>query len=150
MTASHNPSESIPATDLAGDGRYPPTGSMLASIVRIVADGNGGSRFEDTVEKLIPAEFAPPAPPLGVSEPQCAKLARFIGAPAGWDSPPHPAPACQWVIIIRGTVEVRATDGAVRRFGPGTVVQLEDTTGTGHATRVLPGEDWVACVVVIA
>jgi hypothetical protein len=120
-----------------------------ASIVRIVADGNGGSRFEDAVDTLVPADFAPPAPPLGVSEPRPATAARFIGAPAGWDSPPHPAPAHQWVIIVRGTVEVRATDGTVRRFGPGTVVCLEDTTGTGHSTRVLPGEDWVAFVVAV-
>ena len=138
MTTLHSRSQSAHAT-----------GSMLASIVRIIGDGNGGSRFEDTVDTLIPAEFAPPAPPLAVSEARSATVARFIGAPAGWNSPPHPAPTCQWVIIIRGTVEVRVTDGDVRRFGPGTVVQLEDTTGTGHATRVLPGEDWVACVVVI-
>lgn len=51
--------------------------------------------------------------------------------------------------MVRRTVEVRVTDGAVRRFGLGTVVQLEDTTGAGHATRVLPGEDWVACVVLL-
>jgi len=118
-----------------------------ASIVRIVADGNGGSRFEDAVDTLVPAVFAPPAPPLGVSKPRAATRARFIGAPAGWDSPSHPAPTRQWVVVVRGTAEVRTTDGAVRRFGPGTVVQLEDTTGAGHATRVLPGEDWIAFVV---
>jgi hypothetical protein len=121
--------------------------TMRASIVRILADGSGGSRFEDAVDTLVPADFAPPAPPLGVSKPYAATVTRFIGAPAGWDSPPHPAPALQWVIIVRGVVEVRASDGAVRRFGPGTVVQLEDTTGAGHATRVLPGEDWIACVI---
>lgn len=52
------------------------------------------------------------------------------------------------MIILRGTVEVRTTDGAVRRLGPGTAVHLEDTTGPGHATRILPGEDWVAFVIV--
>jgi hypothetical protein len=113
------------------------------------ADANGGSHFEDAIETLIPAIFAPPAPPLGVSEPASATAVRFIGAPAGWDSPPHQAPAPQWVIILRGTVEVRATDGAVRRFGPGNVVHLKDTTGAGHATRVLPGEDWIALVVAV-
>jgi hypothetical protein len=119
-----------------------------ASIVRIIADASGCSRFEDAVDTFAPADFAPPAPPLGVSEPGPATATRFIGAPAGWDSPPHPAPSLQWVIILRGTVEVRTTDGAMRRFGPGTAVHLEDTTGPGHATRVLPGEDWVALVVV--
>lgn len=121
---------------------------MHSSIVRIIADTSGGSRFADAIDSFVPAEFAPPAPPLGVSEPSPATATRFIGAPAGWDSPPHPAPSLQWVIILRGTVEVRTTDGAVRRFGPGTAVHLEDTTGPGHATRVLPGEDWVAFVVV--
>lgn len=43
------------------------------------------------------------------------------------------------MIILCGTVEVRTTDGVARQFGPGTVIHLEDTTGPGHATRVLPG-----------
>jgi hypothetical protein len=102
----------------------------------------------DDVDTLDPVDFAPPAPPLGVPEPGFATATRFIGAPAGWDSPPHPAPALQWVIILRGTVEVRTTDGEVRWFGPGTALHLEDTRGPGHATRVLPGDDWVAFFVV--
>src|SRR5262249_9068033 len=114
-----------------------------------VACGAGGSRFGDAVASRVPGGSAPPARPLGVPRVRLATTARFIGAPAGWDSPPHPAPASQWVIVVRGTVEVRATDGAVRQFGPGTVVQLEDTIGAGHATRVLPGEDWVALVVEV-
>ncbi|HJW09216.1 MAG TPA: hypothetical protein VJ483_06245 [Holophagaceae bacterium] len=121
---------------------------MHAPIVRIINDAGGGSRFVDAIDTLVPADFAPPAPPLGVSEPVSATSTRFIGAPAGWDSPPHPAPSLQWVIILRGTVEVRTTDGEVRRFGPGTAVHLEDTMGPGHATRVLPGEDWLALVIV--
>lgn len=121
---------------------------MHAPIVRIIADESGQSRFEDASAELFPAAFAPPAPPLGVSERGAATAGFFIGAPAGWDSPPHPAPARQWVIILRGTVEVRTGDGAVRQFGSGTVVHLEDTTGPGHATRVLDGEDWLAFVIV--
>lgn len=120
----------------------------VASFVRIIGDGRGGSRFADAVHTLALADFAPPAPPLYVSEPGSATATRFIGAPAGWDSPPHPAPSPQWVIILRGIVEVRTTDGAARRFGPGTAIHLEDTMGAGHATRVLPGEDWLAFVIV--
>jgi hypothetical protein len=121
--------------------------TMDAQIVRIVADAHGNSRFVDAIETLTTAEFAPPAPPLAVSAARPATSTRFIGAPAGWDSPPHPAPSVQWVVILRGTVEVRTADGALRRFGPGTMVHLEDTMGCGHATRVLPGEDWLALVV---
>ena len=121
---------------------------MHASIVRIVVDASGANRFEDGVDALVPTDYAPPAPLVCVSVPRPAAATRFIGAPAGWESPPHPAPAHQWVITLRGTVEVRTSDGAVRRFGPGSAVHLEDTTGPGHASRVLPGDDWVAFVVV--
>ncbi|HTA93124.1 MAG TPA: hypothetical protein VK745_26280 [Polyangiaceae bacterium] len=121
---------------------------LHATIVRIVTDADGGSRFEDAVSPLDTADFAPPAPPLGVSEPGAATATRFIGARAGWDSPPHPAPTRQWVIMLQGSVEVRTSDGATRRFGPGTVVKLEDTTGEGHTARVLPGDDWVAFVII--
>jgi hypothetical protein len=121
---------------------------MHAPIIRIITDSTGGSRFADGADLLAPADFAPPVSPLDASAPRPAAATRFIGAPAGWDSPPHPAPSPRWIIILRGTVEVRTTDGAVRQFGPGTAIHLEDTTGSGHATRVLPGEDWVAFVVV--
>jgi hypothetical protein len=121
---------------------------MKVSIVRIVTDAAGNSRFMDDLEELALAEFAPPAPAIGVSEPRPATAMRFIGAPAGRDLPPHPAPRRQWIVILHGTVDVGTTDGAVRRFVPGTVVRLEDTSGPGHSTRVLAGEDWLAMVVV--
>jgi hypothetical protein len=54
-----------------------------------------------------------------------------------------------WVIILRGTVEVRATDGAVRVFGPGTVVHLEDTTGGRPRDARLTGRGLGAFVVAI-
>ena len=79
-----------------------------------------------------------------------AATARFIGAPAGWDSPAHPAPARQWVVMVRGRVEATTTDGEARVFGPGVAVLLEDTNGTGHRTRVVGDEPWLALVVVLA
>ena len=79
-----------------------------------------------------------------------SRSVRFIGAPAGWDSPPHPAPARQWVVMIQGIVEATTTDGEARRFGPGAAVLLEDTAGVGHRTRVVGDEPWLAIVVVLA
>jgi hypothetical protein len=114
---------------------------MSAPIVRIVADASGHSRFVDDAEPL--ASDAP-----SLSAPHQASSVRFLAAPAGWDLPSHPAPRVQWMVTLRGTVEVRTTDGAVRRFNAGDVVRLEDTTGLGHATRVVSGADWLALVVV--
>jgi hypothetical protein len=124
-------------------------GAMQVSFVRIVATPDGGSRFVDDAVGLVDGDFAPPAPPLGLGPEAGARVGRFIGAPAGWDSPPHPAPARQWVVMVRGSVEATTTDGEVRRFGPGMAVLLEDTTGAGHRTRVLGDEPWHAMVVVL-
>jgi hypothetical protein len=122
---------------------------MHATFTRIVMAPDGGSRFQDAGESLADGSFAPPAPPLGLGEAVAAETVRFIGAPAGWDSPPHPAPARQWVVMIRGTVESTTSDGEVRQFGPGDAVLLEDTTGEGHRTRVVGDGDWLAMVVVL-
>jgi len=124
-------------------------GPQLVPFVRIVADETGGSRFVDGAEALALADFAPPAPPLGVSAMASASGSGFIGAPAGWDSPPHPAPRCQWVVMLRGTVEATTSDGEARRFGPGAAVLLEDTHGVGHRTRVVGDEPWLAMVVTL-
>ena len=93
-------------------------GDVPVPFVRIVATPDGGSRFVDDAAGLVDGDFAPPAPPLGLGPVAGARSVRFIGAPAGWDSPPHPAPARQWVVMVRGIVEATTTDGEVRRFGP--------------------------------
>ena len=123
---------------------------MRAAYVRIVSDEAGGTRFDDSGADLAPGDFAPPAPPLDLSAVVPSAGVRFIGAPAGWDSPPHPAPRRQWVVTLRGTVEATTSDGESRRFGHGAAVLLEDTRGEGHRTRVVGDEDWLAMVVVLA
>jgi hypothetical protein len=41
----------------------------------------------------------------------------------------------QYIIILEGEVEVGVSESDKRRFGPGNVLLLEDTTGKGHSTR---------------
>ena len=48
---------------------------------------------------------------------------------------PHPAPRQQWVLMLRGAIEVEVSDGSRRTFGPGDLLRAEDTDGTGHITR---------------
>jgi len=38
-------------------------------------------------------------------------------------------------VHLEGTVEVEASDGERRRFGPGDVVLVEDVSGRGHVTH---------------
>ena len=63
---------------------------------------------------------------------------RFLNPRPGFtEQPRHPAPRRQLAVILAGMLEVECGEGEVRRFGPSSVVLLEDTTGTGHITRVV-------------
>ncbi len=48
---------------------------------------------------------------------------------------PHCAPARQFIIHLRGAVEVTVSDSERREFGPGSIVLMDDTHGKGHTTR---------------
>ena len=120
-----------------------------ARVTRIVTDVRGGTAFAEADVPLELGDFAPPAPPMLRSEPVAARAVRFVGATAGWDSPPHPAPARQYIVMLRGTVRATVTDGETRTFMPGDVVLLEDTTGEGHRTFIPGDADWLALVVVL-
>jgi uncharacterized cupin superfamily protein len=39
--------------------------------------------------------------------------------------------------MLRGAIEVEATDGARRRFEPGDLLFVADVTGRGHITRAI-------------
>ena len=115
--------------------------------VRLYADADGESHFEDLEVELSAVEFAPPAPPLNLSTFMPASQAAFFGAPAGWRGDWHPSPARNLFVILSGEWEVEAGDGTVRRFGPHSVLLVEDTTGKGHASRVVSDTDSIVVVV---
>ncbi|WP_405496240.1 cupin domain-containing protein [Nocardia sp. NBC_00511] len=99
----------------------------------IETTGTGGSAFADAEIPLTDRTFAPGVPAM-------ATAGMFAGAgtaylrSAGFDSAPHPAPARQWVIMLRGTIEVTTSDGDRRQFAPGDLVLAADTSGRGHTT----------------
>ena len=53
----------------------------------------------------------------------------------------HPAPRRQFVVNLTGAVEITASDGEVRVFGPGSVMLAEDTTGKGHISKAIGDEE---------
>jgi quercetin dioxygenase-like cupin family protein len=61
----------------------------------------------------------------------------------------HPAPARQFLVVLEGEFEVSASDGETRRFGAGSVLLVEDTTGKGHMTRALGEADASTAVLQI-
>lgn len=112
--------------------------------VRLYADEDGQSRFEDFEFAFAPRDFAPPAPALDVSEPVEASAFMMLRGPAGWSDPMHPAPARQFFIILAGAWEVRA-GGETLLLSAGDVLLTEDTPGPGHASTIV--EDTVVAVV---
>jgi quercetin dioxygenase-like cupin family protein len=97
----------------------------VGSYVRLYASDDGESHFQDVDD--VPVAFA-------------VKQLRFRHVDPDTEAQRRNAPERQFVIHLRGSVDVEASDGEVRRFGPGDVVLVEDTTGAGHTTRALNGE----------
>ena len=52
----------------------------------------------------------------------------------------HTAPRRQFIINLTGTVEIVASGGETRQFGPGSIMLADDTTGKGHISRLISDE----------
>lgn len=99
-------------------------------------DADGAARFGDGDIPLTSWAFAPPAPPLDVSELFPASEMMLIHFPAGWTDAHHPAPARQWQFVLSGHAETTAS-GETRSWGAGDVILVEDTGISGHSTTAI-------------
>jgi hypothetical protein len=118
--------------------------------LRLYADSDGESRFEDVDIELNPVDFAPPAAPVNLSAFNPATQCGFLSVPAKWYGAPHPAPVKAIYVFISGEWEITTSDGQVRRLSPGSIVRAEDTTGKGHSSRLLSDSEGFAAVVQLA
>lgn len=116
-------------------------------LFRIYTDESGESRAEELDMPMSPVDFAPPAPPLDLSEFREARRVGVLRAPRGWCGDWHPAPRRQMMFHLAGRVECETGDGQRFVVGPGTIVLLEDTNGKGHRTRVVGAEEVIIGVV---
>ncbi|UCG73899.1 MAG: cupin domain-containing protein [Chromatiales bacterium] len=116
---------------------------------RMYVDDQQVSHFSDDELPLELKDYAPPANPIAVHTLENVDSATILRMPGNSFEDWHPAPRRQFAFILQGTVEVTVGDGEARRFSPGDVVLLEDTTGRGHTTRVVSDEDHVAVMVPV-
>ncbi len=100
---------------------------------RIVPTEDGGSRFVDAELALTGRTLVTGVPEMAAAGISAAATVTYLRS-AQFDSEPHPGPARQWVVMLRGVIEVTTSDGVRRRFGPGDLVHVEDTDGRGHIT----------------
>jgi hypothetical protein len=120
---------------------------MIAQYTRLYADADGESHFEDVDVGLTFVDFAPPAPPLAVSELIAAAHTAFLGGPAGWSGDWHVSSARNLFVVISGEWQIEASDGTTRRFSPNNVLLAEDTSGKGHRSQVVSEEASLALLV---
>lgn len=118
--------------------------------LRLYAGPDGESHVEEVVVELHPVEFVPGAPPIGLSAPRPATGVVFASLASGRYDDAHPTPRSLLAVTLAGAVEFTASDGEVRRVGPGVALLMEDTTGKGHTTRSVGATAWAAMVVSLA
>jgi len=119
----------------------------MSTYPRLYADANGESHFEDIEIDLASTDYAPPAPPLDLSSFTPVTEFGFMSAPKGWSSDWHPSSGRNMFIVLSGEWEVTASDGETRRFGIGSILLVEDTSGKGHKSRVVSDVESLAVMV---
>ena len=107
---------------------------------RVYTGSDGETHFEDLEMELAEVDFAPPAPPVQLSAFTPATQWGFFAIPPGWEGDWHPTPTRQIFFYLVGQVEIEVGDGSIRRFGPGDVTIVEDTSGKGHRSKTVGDE----------
>ncbi|MGB9210400.1 MAG: hypothetical protein WCB78_20145, partial [Pseudolabrys sp.] len=104
----------------------------------LYADALGERRFEITMMPMALKEFAPPAAPLRVSDPQPAQNYVILEVGAKWGGAvPHPSPARMMAFSLSGCTRVTASSGESHTFVAGDCLLHDDTSGKGHSTEVI-------------
>lgn len=130
--------------------RDPAAPGRSGRYTRIYSDAAGGSHFQEVRVGLRPRDFAPPAAPLDVAQLSAASRCFFVSGPPDWEGAvPHPSPQRQFFSVMQGDFELTVSDGETRRFGPGSLVLLDDTHGEGHSTRIVGGSDFLIFGVAV-
>ena len=86
---------------------------------------------------------SPDGRPLSNTDQQDATNTGFVRITSGAALDWHPAPRKQFVMVLKGVMEVEVGDGETRRFEAGNVLLVTDTAGRGHKTGVVGEEDVV-------
>ena len=103
-------------------------------VTRIFTGDDGRSYFEDL--EIPSANLGPPLGIISDSLVSHSTFFRFAGAEGEEDVYHyHCAPQRQFVIHLKGAVEIETGDGTTRQFGVGDVLLADDTTGEGHISR---------------
>ncbi|MDH3582168.1 MAG: hypothetical protein OEM91_16280 [Hyphomicrobiales bacterium] len=110
-------------------------------VLEVYSDESGETHFKEYGVSLSTVDFAPPSPPLKVSDQRSAKDYLFIEAPPGWDDSYHATPRKQLGVLLSGQITVTSSRGQAVELGPGSVFLLNDEGSKGHLTKVIGSQN---------
>ena len=99
-------------------------------------DGNGGSRLSTLALGQHQTNLGPGVSPMLSTTPTDAVSVQFIDLLDEITLPSHPAPARQFVVVLRGIIEAETSTGQTVRLTAGDVGFAADIKG-GHITRIV-------------
>ena len=109
---------------------------MKLTYMRLYADEEGVSHFEDVEITFQESDFVPPAPPVLLSSFNPTNQYGF-----------EVVPGRVLAIYLSGQGEIEASDGEVRTIGPGSILLAEDTTGKGHISRTTGPDEMLVLIL---
>lgn len=119
-------------------------------ITRIFADDRGESHFADLELPMTLASVAARLPSMRTSQSILSMHLRFVVvSPAVIAYDWHPAPARQFVLFLKGELEVEVSDGERRAFTQGSIVFLEDTKGAGHKDHATSDDELLLALIPV-
>jgi hypothetical protein len=121
----------------------------MTSVLRIYADVDGESHFEEVELEFEQTDLVPPAPPVSMTALAASDRYGFELVHPGWHGDPHPVPQRLLAAYLSGSGTMEASDGEVREIAPGTILLAEDTTGKGHVSSVTGQEDMLVLILML-
>jgi hypothetical protein len=118
-------------------------------IVRIYADAEGESHFEDLEFKFKQTDLVPPAPPVLMTKLENASQYGFELVRPGWHGDWHTVPQRLLAVYLSGAGTIQASDGELRHLRPGTILLAEDTFGKGHISRMTGDEEMLVLILML-
>jgi quercetin dioxygenase-like cupin family protein len=110
-------------------------------VTRIFTGSDQQSHFEEIELSFIDSEYGKITNPIHTENIIFGEREEIDEI--SWHNPPCP----QYVIMLKGSVEIQTGNGAKRIFKEGDIVLAEDVTGQGHITR--PASEGVRRYLVI-
>jgi hypothetical protein len=139
----------------ADEAKTMSSSTLALPYVHLYADAHGVSHFRDERLPFAAGRAAPEVASPELSNARALASRQLSNAPGatllllkrGAQEDWHRAPRRMYLIVVQGMSEVTAGDGEVRRFGLGSVLLMDDTTGKGHITRAVGDVDHIALTI---